>query len=178
MGLRPLPPQTVRPLLPPTQLPSEKSKVELWEVLTPATARATLRRLATGYPRDRTAAAVAPATTNATACWLASATDNQSGHVAVRPFVARSGRRVPNGSARTPRRSAQFVHRLAVLGWHEWGEVVRMVENGGRWEVSHLCGQGRCFNPLHLVVESHSANEIRKHLNGGICRCRPACIRP
>ena len=158
-----------------------KASEQLIGVVTRKIAHNTLRRQVTGYPKERQAAAVPPATTNAKGCWLARAKPNraQHGYIAVRPFVPRSGRRVKNGTARTKRRSQHFVHRLAVLAWGTEQDIERMIRRriaGEDWEVSHLCGNPTCFNPDHIKVESHSQNEQRKHLDGKLCRCVPACI--
>ena len=154
-----------------------QAKKELVEVVTPTIARNTLLRVAAGYKHRTSDDLVPRATTNTKSCWLASGTPNKggAGHIAVRPFVPLSGTRVPDGAPRTPRRQAQFVHRLAVKAWFGWADVQRMYTGGPKHEVSHLCGEATCFKPDHIVIESHSHNEKRKHVNTE-CKCIPSCI--
>jgi hypothetical protein len=70
------------------------------------------------------------------------------------------------------------LHRLAVFAWGGRAAVENLLLRG--FEVSHLCGDERCFNPLHLVVDAHSANERRKHdAHGTTCGsvgCNPRCV--
>ena len=42
---------------------------------------------------------------------------------------------------------------------------------GGRLEVSHLCHEKICVNPVHLVLEPHARNLERLHyrLQGACC---------
>jgi hypothetical protein len=154
-----------------------QAKKELVEVVTPTIARNTLLRVAEGYKHRTSNNLVPPASTNTKGCWLASGTPNKggAGHIAVRPVVPPSGTRVPDGAPRTPRRQAQFIHRLAVKAWFEWADVQRMYPGGPNNEVSHLCGEAQCFKPGHIVIESHSHNEKRKHANTE-CKCIPSCI--
>lgn len=155
---------------------ADKSRKELVEIMNPTMARNTLLQVTTGYKHRTSDNQTPPAQTNHQGCWLAQGAVNASGHVSVRPLVPASGTRVVNGTARTPRRSAQYVHRLAVKAWFGEADIRRLHTGGQQHEVSHLCGSGRCYRPDHLTVESHSLNERRKHCQGS-CHCRPRCIR-
>jgi hypothetical protein len=156
------------------------------ETVSVGIARATLSRLATGYKKRsgsvRTEKGhslyVKPATTNDKGCWLAGANPDSKGdgYVAVRPLVAASGTRSAKGT-RAPKRAEQYVHRLAIKAWKGETEVKRMYQGGTANEVSHRCDEPSCFNPDHLLIEDHGANEKRKHtLHGTECHCDPSCI--
>lgn len=133
----------------------------------------------TGYNHRVGNSKTPAATSNSKGCWIHMGT-GKNGHVAVRPSIQPSGKRVANGSPRTPRRCGQFVHRLAVKAWHTPETIERLaVKSSINWEVSHLCWQPACFNPGHLCVESHDQNERRKQcVNKSVCTCKgsPACI--
>lgn len=154
-----------------------KAGKELINICTRAVSMATLLQVTTGYKHRTSDIRTAPALTNTKKCWLAQGTKNKggTGHVAIRPVLPASGTRVTNGTERTTRRSQQFVHRLAIRAWGSLGEIERMIKGGSQNEVSHLCDEGECYNPEHLILESHSDNEKRKH-KGRACSCNPPCI--
>ncbi|KAK9245420.1 zinc-binding loop region of homing endonuclease, partial [Lipomyces tetrasporus] len=37
---------------------------------------------------------------------------------------------------------------------------------GSNYDISHLCHNGKCFNPEHLIAESGANNQRRKICNG------------
>ena len=39
---------------------------------------------------------------------------------------------------------------------------MRTMKGGRENEVSHLCHENRCFNPEHMVVETHKSNMERQ----------------
>jgi hypothetical protein len=44
-------------------------------------------------------------------------------------------------------------------------------------DISHLCHNRKCFNPQHLVRETHAKNWDRIHCHGGAhCKHEPACL--
>jgi len=60
-----------------------------------------------------------------------------------------------------------FSHQLAAVA-AGFGAELRMAsktaggaKNAGDLDISHLCHNGRCFNPDHVVVESHGLNDKR-----------------
>ena len=107
-----------------------------------------------------------PARTNAKGCWLHQGRQNEvNGYISVR-------------SMRSPTfLSQQRVHLLAVMAWHERGSVKRLLDR--KTEVSHRCHEVTCFNPDHLVVETHRENVKRMQCNrrlACICQGVPDCI--
>lgn len=58
-----------------------------------------------------------------------------------------------------------YLHQLGIVAKGEAGQL-RDCRRGGSQEVSHLCGNGRCFNPAHLTVESARLNEKRQTCQG------------
>lgn len=157
---------------------------ELWTIITPAVAQRTLLRLALGYPKERTTPAVPAATTNTKGCWIASLTPtNAGGHCALRPNFPRKGTKVPKGAPKERRRSSQYTHRMAIVAWKPREVLELLLFRDGRpqsTDASHLCHTPACFNPNHLTVESHGANEQRKARchRFGRCQCglTPKCI--
>jgi len=78
-------------------------------------------------------------------------------------------------SARLPLercKKTQWVHRLS---WLVANEAVRLPEGK---EVSHLCHNGRCVEPAHLVAEVHEVNSSRRDCKGKKCseKHTPYCI--
>jgi hypothetical protein len=78
-----------------------------------------------------------------------------------------------------------YVHHLA---WYASGH---RVPSSSAWaHLSHLCGDSRCFNVEHLVVEEPKANNSRKNCSVAIrcpcpcqhvfwtCQHEPRCIPP
>lgn len=109
-----------------------------------------------------------------TDCWIFTARSvNGSGY----PLV----KAVPSLVHPNPGSQAFLLHRVALVS--RLGADI----NG---EASHLCGVALCFNPVHLVDESHPVNESRKscvgelaclwhgHPIGNFCVHVPSCIRP
>lgn len=60
--------------------------------------------------------------------------------------------------------SKQSIHRLSVRIWKAEEELFLLFEY--RMKVSHLCHQKICFNPQHLIVESHLNNTRRNDCAG------------
>lgn len=59
-----------------------------------------------------------------------------------------------------------FIHQLAVVAG---GRGVQLLNTSGphaTHEVSHLCHEGRCFNPAHVVVETEGLNSARRSCVG------------
>ena len=165
---------------------SSKALRELFHVVTPEIARQTLLDQLTGLPGYKRRPTYDLATTNELGCWIA-ALEPPKGHgehVGVRPSIPElSSKGLSQGTKFTKdgRREQQFLHRLSIRAWGSQQDLERMFSGagcprGGKWEVSHLCSNAKCFRPNHLVVESHSANERRKScLRGAKCQCRPHC---
>lgn len=62
-------------------------------------------------------------------------------------------------------------HRLICLLWSPSGKLA--------WEASHLCGNGGCCSPYHLVDEAGDYNKSRRNCTNGchqLCPHYPKCI--
>ena len=74
-------------------------------------------------------------------------------------------------------------HRVAFMYHNKLlhHEVPRLNNQGLELDVSHRCHNKVCINPLHLVLETHSANVSRGYcVTAGVCvggHC-PACLFP
>jgi len=163
-----------------------KSIKEFYEICTPEIARDTLLAQLNGLSADHRRPEYPPALSNQKGCWLSQVqlSSKRSEYPMVRPLKPRlSSKGLQRGEKFTQdgRRAAQHLHWLSVRAWGRRRDLERLVWQsrgpGGRWEVSHLCDNPRCFRPDHLVVESHSSNERRKLcLGGSACCCLPKCI--
>ena len=54
-----------------------------------------------------------------------------------------------------------FRHQLAVVARGFGQNLLLTSKEDATHEVSHLCGNARCFNPEHVVVESKALNRKR-----------------
>lgn len=82
----------------------------------------------------------------------------------------------PNGSC-----SLERTHRLSFMLHHKLlrNEIPRLNDAGLELDVSHLCHNKACINPLHLVLEPHSVNVSRTYcvVRGSCCgEHNPACL--
>jgi len=166
----------------------DKAAKELATIVDSDVAVRTIRSLVTGLPRLNRRPEYLPATTNAKGCWLSSVGINKTkDRPNCRPVFDRvSTIGVPvkerrNSTVSYSRRSTQFANRMSVRAFFGDDDIEKMVgavvrSDRGKWEVSHLCSVKECFNPRHLVVESHSENEGRKHCRRGRCIHIPKCI--
>ncbi|KAK9483444.1 zinc-binding loop region of homing endonuclease-domain-containing protein [Lipomyces starkeyi] len=62
-----------------------------------------------------------------------------------------------------------FLHQLAVIATSRGDELKTTLDRSSwprRFDVSHLCHNGKCFNPEHLIVESTTNNLRRRSCNG------------
>jgi hypothetical protein len=155
-----------------------KTSGELALDVTPRIAARTLVAQAEGKPREGPAPAVSPAESNDKGCWLGQGRGQaHGGHCQAAPLHPRLNHRARNGAgAVAQRRTPQLLHRLAIRAWGTEPDLRRMVVDG--WDVSHLCHNPRCFNIVHLVVESHHGNMVRRNCDSGgrACRCDPPCM--
>lgn len=150
----------------------------------PEVARETIFVALDGRPSFRSNAAIPAANTNQIGCWIPNTGLAGGGYTEAWISIERDGpKKAAKGEstkALAPKR--QYRHRLAVVGWHDYKDVEMMVlgrdPSGNKVDVSHLCDERKCCNPLHIIVEWHAMNERRKHCNGGlVCVCAPACLR-
>nr|ABF71490.1 putative homing endonuclease [Pleopsidium chlorophanum] len=60
-----------------------------------------------------------------------------------------------------------YLHQLTLIADNRRGELMAAVlESELAMECSHLCHNGRCFRPSHLVVEPRAENKERQTCNG------------
>ncbi|KAK9489249.1 zinc-binding loop region of homing endonuclease-domain-containing protein, partial [Lipomyces doorenjongii] len=59
-----------------------------------------------------------------------------------------------------------FLHQLALIADNRGAELKRTLSVRNYRSVTHLCHNGQCFNPQHLIVESTSDNNKRKACKG------------
>src|ERR1700761_8773135 len=67
-----------------------------------------------------------------------------------------------------------YAHQLAAVAAGCGQMIMNTVTNAASYQVSHLCHNGSCFNPDHLVVESAALNKARNVCQGQvmtICNC-------
>lgn len=104
-----------------------------------------------------------------TGCWMTrgTASDHPNGYSkvnwqhTVKPVARRDGSfNQPTGGAHIGANA--FRHHLAVVASGAGQDLVHTVKGTGGFEVSHLCNNGRCFNPAHVRVETQAQNEARK----------------
>lgn len=71
-------------------------------------------------------------------------------------------------------KTRERTHRLAFMASHKIlrGDMPRVDASGRTVEVSHLCHNGICVNPAHLVLESHERN-----LERICCKSRGQCTK-
>lgn len=58
-----------------------------------------------------------------------------------------------------------FAHQLAIVADGR-GNQLGATTSGQGYEISHLCHNGACFNPNHLVVEPRGLNQARNSCRG------------
>ncbi|KAK9359532.1 zinc-binding loop region of homing endonuclease-domain-containing protein [Lipomyces starkeyi] len=58
------------------------------------------------------------------------------------------------------------LHQLAVIATNRGDELKKTLDSSRSFDVSHLCHNGKCFNPEHLIVESSTNNLRRTRCNG------------
>lgn len=65
-------------------------------------------------------------------------------------------------------------HRIAYMAAHKClkSDLPRTDDSGRKLDVSHLCHNGRCINPAHLVLEPHETNLERMS-----CKCQKQCSK-
>ena len=111
-----------------------------------------------------------PKTGNGLGCWLSTLSPaHRNGYVKVN---LRNTRRPPTGDAVIG--CNPFLHQLAVVAK---GQGLQLLMTGRGKEVSHLCHNGSCFNPDHLVVEDQRLNHSRQRCAGTFevqCPCGTA----
>jgi hypothetical protein len=59
-----------------------------------------------------------------------------------------------------------YLHQLALIADNREGELKAATDPDRDMQVSHLCHEGRCFNPAHLVVEDANMNKERNTCQG------------
>jgi hypothetical protein len=72
-----------------------------------------------------------------------------------------------------------FFHQLAIVAKGEGAQLLNTATS--EYEVSHLCHNGRCFNPDHLTVETQSLNHRRQRCAESyvvVCRCCGTTYHP
>ena len=71
------------------------------------------------------------------------------------------------------------VHRLAFMVYYNTSNLPTVDSFGEQLDISHLCHNKLCINPLHLTIEKHSINMSRNHCwKAGVCSMahEPACV--
>jgi Zinc-binding loop region of homing endonuclease len=58
-----------------------------------------------------------------------------------------------------------YLHQLALIATDRLDQLSATLGNS-RYQISHLCHNGKCFNPDHLVVESSRNNKKRNSCQG------------
>lgn len=59
-----------------------------------------------------------------------------------------------------------YMHHLALVGAGRRAELSRCTQANSIFQVSHLCHNGGCYNPDHLVVEESWRNKDRNSCQG------------
>lgn len=59
-----------------------------------------------------------------------------------------------------------YLHQLTLIASGRRAELQATTDSERDLQVSHLCHEGRCFNPAHLVVEDSSMNKDRNTCQG------------
>lgn len=98
--------------------------------------------------------------TNATDCWMSNlAPGHPNGYVKVNlrnsPVPGNPDEKIG---------VSPWLHQLAIIASGR-GPTLRLT-TGAEFHVSHLCHNGSCFNPAHVVVEESELNEKRKGCQG------------
>ena len=98
--------------------------------------------------------------TNAINCWISDlAPGHQNGYVKINlrnsPVPGEPGKKIG---------VSPWLHQLAVVASGR-GPTLRLTTDG-EYHVSHLCHNGSCFNPAHVIVEESELNEKRKGCQG------------
>jgi Zinc-binding loop region of homing endonuclease len=103
-----------------------------------------------------------PPRTTALGCWI---TNNAPAH--------------PNGYVKVNLRNTYygeskleiqpFLHQLSVVAKGRGSQLP--VTANGEYEISHLCHNGGCFNPEHLVIEPSALNKARNSCKGSHIIC-------
>ncbi|KAK9242183.1 zinc-binding loop region of homing endonuclease-domain-containing protein, partial [Lipomyces tetrasporus] len=85
-------------------------------------------------------------------CWEGNSRPDYKGYVYVMLSVC--------GEAQTAR-----VHQVALVAYNRRDELEATLGQSN-YDISHLCHNGNCFNPEHLIVESSTNNLRRRICNG------------
>lgn len=59
-----------------------------------------------------------------------------------------------------------YLHQLTLIADHREDELKAAIDPERDMQVSHLCHEGRCFNPAHLVVEDSNLNKEQNTCQG------------
>lgn len=59
-----------------------------------------------------------------------------------------------------------YLHQLTLIAHNRRGELQAAVDPARDLQVSHLCHEGRCYNPGHLAVEDGDMNKDRNTCQG------------
>ena len=59
-----------------------------------------------------------------------------------------------------------YLHQLALIADGRIDELGWCTQASGKFQVSHLCHNGGCHNPRHLVVEESDRNKARNSCQG------------
>ncbi|KAJ8102046.1 zinc-binding loop region of homing endonuclease-domain-containing protein [Lipomyces tetrasporus] len=88
-------------------------------------------------------------------CWESGLKGGRYGRVLATPLLKSHG-------------VSPFLHQLAVIATNRGDELKKTLDRSSRsrFDVSHLCHNGKCFNPEHLIVESNANNLRRQTCNG------------
>jgi hypothetical protein len=141
--------------------------------------------------RDKT---FAPASTNDLGCWLTNACrwhqawglSNFAGspyYPSVTPLAEELPRVGSSGLEQEAKNQMQLGARVVLRAFGTWQDVLNLATDRD-WTASHLCHNGMCVRPGHLVVESMTYNNGRKPCGVRLsdadthdCLHLPACIR-
>lgn len=93
-------------------------------------------------------------------CWIAGGSEShENGYKAVN--LANTYSQVP-GKERTKIDIRKvYLHHLSLIADGRLDELGWCTQANNRFQVSHLCHNGGCFNPAHLVVEESGRNKDR-----------------
>ncbi|KAK1622346.1 zinc-binding loop region of homing endonuclease, partial [Colletotrichum phormii] len=54
-----------------------------------------------------------------------------------------------------------YRHQLAIIAKGQSYALKQTSGKDAQYQVSHLCHQGGCFNPAHIIVEERELNRVR-----------------
>jgi hypothetical protein len=115
-------------------------------------------------------------------CWIPDKVPRDDGYVRYSITAGSAAAAFGPGAAKKER--TFYIHHLA---FYATGHVMPERVNE---HLSHLCGNSKCFNPAHLIVEDPKTNNARKNCMGAVrcpCPCQkafwtcvhePKCIAP